>query len=95
MRWERLRGNGLSIRDLARFKNLSIDDLPWNRQPSPWPLVGMFGLGLAIGALAGMAAGAGPARDSVEQAAGWTRDRGRRVARRVRHASDEASERLS
>lgn len=87
MRWQWRHGRGLSIGDLARLKNLSLDDLPWNTGPSPWSMVGMFGLGLALGLLTGMAAGAGPARGSVEQAAGWTRDR----VQRVRRAPNDAT----
>lgn len=104
MRWDRGRMKdlsigdlagirSLSIGDLARLRKLSLDDLPWATQSSPWPMVGVFGLGLSVGVLAGIAVGAGPARRPVEQAAGWTRDRGQKVAQRVRRASDEDADR--
>ena len=94
MHWNRGRINDLSVGDITRLRKLSLDDLPWATKSSPWPMVGMFGLGLGMGVLVGMAAGAGPARGTVEQAAEWTRDRGQKVAQRVRRPSDEEAERL-
>jgi hypothetical protein len=74
----------------GRLKDISLSDLPWSRRPSPWPMVGMFGLGLALGVLVGMVVGAGPARGPLDQATGWTRDKGQEVARRVREAAEES-----
>ena len=57
-----------------RFRNAVI--LPWQPQPapppspqlSPWPLVGMFGMGLVVGtALGGWLGMFGPTRERLQQ----------------------------